>query len=300
MNYELIVNENQNKRIDKYLAENTEFSRSTFKTLINKGEVLVNNKAIKSSYIVQSGDLIVFNYIEDKIKLIPKNIDFEILKEDDHILFINKGKDIIVHPANNDQQDTLVNGLIYKYNTLGNMNSHRPGIVHRLDKDTTGVLVVAKSDEAYEKFVESFSSGLVDRKYYALVHGNIDTNLKINKPIGRNERDRTKMGINYKNGKEAISIVKPIENFENYTLIEVTLKTGRTHQIRVHLSDINHPVVGDLVYGYPNEFNVKTQLLHCYFLGFNHPIRKDYVSVETNVPEYFKEVIRRIERWKGF
>lgn len=296
MKYRLVSEEN-NKRIDKYLAENTEFSRSVIKSLIEDDHVLVNDKAIKSSYKVEIGDVIVFNYIEEKLELIPKEIEFDIYYEDDDILVINKDKDRIVHPASNDQQDTIVNGLLFKYKTLGNMDSTRPGIVHRLDKDTTGLLLIAKNDNAYENLVNDFSNRDVKRKYLALLHGQIDKPIKIDEPIGRNEKDRIKFGINYKNGKKAITQINPIEIYSKYTLAEVELFTGRTHQIRVHAESINHPLVGDLFYGYENEFKIKTQMLHCYYLKFNHPITKTQMEIKTEIPEYFQEVIKNL-KWK--
>ncbi len=303
MKYKLVSNE-KDKRIDKYLAENTDLSRSQIKNLIESKEVFVNNKTIKSSYKVDLFDEIVFSYIEEQIKLIPKEMDLDIVYEDEDLLVINKQKDLIIHPANNDQQDTLVNGLLFRYEKLGNMDSNRPGIVHRLDKDTSGLLVVAKNDFTYETLVEAFSKRQVKRRYYALVHGQVNGSVLIDKPIGRNERDRIKFGINFKNGKKAVTKISPLKVFESYSLLDVELFTGRTHQIRVHLESLGHPVVGDLFYGNKNEFSLDSQLLHCYYLKFTHPRTKEEIKIRTDLPEYFLEILRRIEnesnlKWSG-
>lgn len=295
MHYE-IKSQVQGIRIDKYLSENFDFSRSFFKNLIDKNLVFVNGKTVKSSYKIDIGDLIVFNYIEEKIELFPQEMDLDILYEDEDLAIINKEKNIIVHPTDKKEFNTLVNGLIYKYNKLGNMDSIRPGIVHRLDKDTSGLMVIARTNEAYESLVSQFSRGKVVRKYKALVHGKISGEILIDKPIGRNEKDRIKFAVNYKNGKEAISIVKPLEEFEAYSLVEVELKTGRTHQIRVHLESIGHPVVGDLFYGRENEFKIKSQLLHAYLLIFNHPKTGERLEFIGNLPGEFEEVLRSIRK----
>ena len=283
------------ERIDKYLAKNLELSRSTIKKLIDENKVFVNGQAVKSSYKVSIDDLIVFTYIEEKINLLPKKMDLDIIYEDEDILVVNKKKDTIVHPASNDQDETLVNGLIYKYPELKDLDPVRPGIVHRLDKDTSGALVVAKNKEAYDNLVDQFTKRQVIRKYYAIVHGRIENEIEINKKIGRNEKDRIKMAVNEKNGKEAISLVVPIKVFGAYTLVEVELKTGRTHQIRVHMASISHPVVGDLVYGRANKFGIKTQLLHAYCLEFTHPKRGEQIKITTDLPDDFKDFIKRIE-----
>ena len=174
------------------------------------------------------------------------------------------------------------------------MDSIRPGIVHRLDKDTSGLVVVAKNNKSYNSLVSQFSKGTVERRYKALVHGKVGNNILIDKPIGRNERERIKFAINYKNGKTAISKVNLLESYENYSFVEIELKTGRTHQIRVHLSSINHPVVGDLIYGRKNEFNIQTQLLHAYYLGFKHPKTMERIYYESDIPKEFKDILGRI------
>lgn len=294
MDYKIKV-ENSGERIDKYLANNLELSRSTIKKLIDENKVFVNGQAVKSSYKISIDDLIVFTYIEEKINLVPKKMDLDIIYEDEDILVVNKSKDTIVHPASNNQDDTLVNGLIYKYPELKNLDLVRPGIVHRLDKDTSGALVLAKNKEAYDNLVDQFTKRQVGRKYYAIVHGRIENEIEINKKIGRNEKDRIKMAVNEKNGKEAISLVSPVRVFGAYTLVEVELKTGRTHQIRVHLASINHPVVGDLVYGRENKYGVKTQLLHAYCLEFTHPKTGKQIKITTDLPDDFKDFIKRIE-----
>lgn len=293
MQYE-IKSEKENIRIDKYLTEKFDFSRNFFKNLIDKKLVLVNGNTVKSSYQVNKGDLIVFNYKEEKIVIKPEKINLNIIYEDESIAIIDKPKNMIVHPTDSQVTGTLVNGLLFKYKTLGNMDSIRPGIVHRLDKDTSGLVVVAKNNESYNSLVSQFSKGIVERRYKSLVHGKVGNNILIDKPIGRNERERIKFAINYKNGKTAISKVNLLESYENYSFVEIELKTGRTHQIRVHLSSINHPVVGDLIYGRENEFNIQTQLLHAYYLGFKHPKTMERIYYESDIPKEFKDILGRI------
>ncbi|NLD16722.1 MAG: RluA family pseudouridine synthase [Tissierellia bacterium] len=295
MRYEIRSKED-NIRIDKYLSEKFDFSRNFFKNLIDQKLVVVNGNTVKSSYQVNEGDLIVFRYEEEKITIQPEKMDLDIIYEDEFVAVINKPKNMIVHPTNSLEMNTLVNGLLYRYESLGNMDSIRPGIVHRLDKDTSGLVVIAKTDESYNSLVSQFSEGKVDRLYKALVHGRITNNLIIDKPIGRDEKTRIKFAINYKNGKPAISKVNPIETYEDYSFIEVKLETGRTHQIRVHLSSINHPVVGDLIYGRENEFKIKTQLLHAYYLSFNHPRTMERVHFESAIPKEFEDILGRIRR----
>ncbi|NLW43492.1 MAG: RluA family pseudouridine synthase [Tissierellia bacterium] len=293
MQYE-IKSEKENIRIDKYLTEKFDFSRNFFKNLIDQKLVLVNGNTVKSSYQVNKGDLIVFNYKEEKIVIKPEKINLNIIYEDESIAIIDKPKNMIVHPTDSQVTGTLVNGLLFKYKTLGNMDSIRPGIVHRLDKDTSGLVVVAKNNKSYNSLVSQFSKGTVERRYKALVHGKVGNNILIDKPIGRNERERIKFAINYKNGKTAISKVNLLESYENYSFVEIELKTGRTHQIRVHLSSINHPVVGDLIYGRKNEFNIQTQLLHAYYLGFKHPKTMEKIHYESDIPKEFKDILGRI------
>lgn len=293
MQYE-IKSEKENIRIDKYLTEKFDFSRNFFKNLIDQKLVLVNGNTVKSSYQVNKGDLIVFNYKEEKIVIKPEKINLNIIYEDESIAIIDKPKNMIVHPTDSQVTGTLVNGLLFKYKTLGNMDSIRPGIVHRLDKDTSGLVVVAKNNKSYNSLVSQFSKGTVERRYKALVHGKVGNNILIDKPIGRNERERIKFAINYKNGKTAISKVNLLESYENYSFVEIELKTGRTHQIRVHLSSINHPVVGDLIYGRENEFNIQTQLLHAYYLGFKHPKTMERIYYESDIPKEFKDILGRI------
>lgn len=295
MRYEFKIDKDENIRIDKYLSQHTDFSRSFLQKLIDEDEVFVNDKTVKSSYKLEKGDLIVFDYIEEKIKLRPKKMDLDLIYEDEDISILNKGKNTIVHPARKEDTDTLVNGLLYKYDRLGNSTSIRPGIVHRLDKDTTGLLVIARDDYAYENLVNQFKKGRVKRKYLTICHGQVRKKYLIDKPIGRDERDRRKMTVNYKNGKRAVSAVNPIKVYSDYSLVEVELKTGRTHQIRVHLSDLGFPVLGDLTYGHKNEFNIKTQMLHAYYLELEHPKTKEKIKFKTELPDYFKEVLRRIK-----
>ncbi|MDO5028254.1 MAG: RluA family pseudouridine synthase [Bacillota bacterium] len=299
MDYKFKV-EKSGQRIDKYLSQHLDYSRSIIQKIIDQGHVLVNGQAIKSSYKVNIDDLVVFSYIEEEFILEEKKMDLEIVYEDTDILVINKAKNTIVHPANKDQQDTLVNGLIYAYPKLKDLDPVRPGIVHRLDKDTSGALLVAKNKEAEKKLIDQFSKGSVIRKYLALVHGRLNKEIIIDKKIGRNEKDRIKMAVNEKNGKRAISIVRPIESFGKFSLLEVELKTGRTHQIRVHLASIGYPVVGDLVYGRQNSYGIQSQMLHSYYLEFVHPIAGNLVKIKTDQPSYMKDFIERIKNEENF
>lgn len=293
MKYKFLVKDDKNMRVDKYLSNHTDFSRSFLKKLIDNNKVFVNNNTIKSSYKLEKGDLIVFDYEEEKINLKPKEMNLDLLYEDEDISIINKEKGVLVHPARIGDNDTLVNGLLYRYDNLGNEDSIRPGIVHRLDRDTTGLLVIARDNYSYRNLVDQFKKGRVIRKYLAICHGELRKNYVIDKPIGRDVRDRRKMAINHRNGKRAISVVNPLKVYDGYTLVEVELKTGRTHQIRVHLSDLGFPVVGDMIYGHENKYGIKTQMLHAYFLEFKHPRKKEMMEFKTDIPKYFQSLLRR-------
>lgn len=292
MRREIIVKD-ESERLDKYLANIIDLSRSQIQTQIENGFVTVNGNVEKSNFIINPKDKIEFIYEEESKIIKPHDLDIDVIYEDEDIIVVNKPKDMLVYPVK-DEENTLVNGLLYKYDLLGNMYSERPGIVHRLDRDTTGLMVVARNDESYKYLVEKFSKNEVTKKYYVIAHGYIEEKVIIDNPIGRNEKNRTKMDVDTKNSKEAISIVTPLEYFKDYTLAEVEIITGRTHQIRVHLKSINHPVVGDLVYGYKNKFGIKTQLLHCYHLSFIHNAKNKTAVFETGIPEYFFDFLRKI------
>lgn len=298
--YEIYVDSESNERLDSYVAKQIEgISRTYVHKLIKEGLILVNNKKIKPRYIVKYGDFIHIDLPEPKrIELNPENIPLNILYEDSDIVVVNKPKGMVVHPAPGNESGTLVNALLYQIDTLSSENKDsRPGIVHRLDKDTSGLLVVAKSNVAYRSLLEQFKKRTVKRRYVALVHGKLNIEkATINAPIGRNPVNRKTMAVIDENSKEAITHYKILQEFNEHTLLEITLETGRTHQIRVHMLYIKHPIVGDSVYSRKkNRFGIKTQLLHASNLGFIHPTSGEYIEFEAEVPEDFKEIIRLLE-----
>lgn len=293
----IIVNEGQSgMRLDAYVALNIEdMSRMAVKRLIEEENIKVNGIVSKVSYKVQVGDIIEINKPEAKqLDLKAQDIPVEVVYEDSDIIVVNKPKGLVVHPANGNWDGTLVNAImaICKDSLSGIGGEVRPGIVHRLDKDTSGLLIIAKNDKAHMNMSNQIKDRQVKKVYYALVRGVVTENeATINMPIGRSNKDRKKMAVT-KNGKEAITHFKVIERFEKYTLLEVKIDTGRTHQIRVHLSEIGHPVVGDEVYSNgKNEFNVHGQLLHAKSLDFKHPITGKNIHLEAELPEEFKSVL---------
>lgn len=288
------------KRIDAYLAENTEFSRANVQRLIENGKILVNNSNSKVSYKIQINDEITIE--EEKPKetsLIAQDIPVDILYEDNDIIVVNKPKGMVVHPANGNPDGTLVNAImsICKDSLSGIGGEIRPGIVHRLDKDTSGVIVVAKNDKAHINMSEQIKNHEVEKTYIALVKGFVKENeATVNMPIGRSTKDRKKMAVN-KNGKNAVTHFKVIERFDKYTLLEVKIETGRTHQIRVHLTQIGYPIVGDVVYSNgKNEWNIQGQCLHAKSLKFKHPITGEEMFIEAPLPEYFEKIISELNK----
>lgn len=288
------------KRIDSYLASNTESSRVTIQRLIENEKVLVNGKKTKDSYKIQLNDEITIEEEKPKeIELKAQDIPVEILYEDKDIIVVNKPKGMVVHPANGNLDGTLVNAVmaICKDSLSGIGGEIRPGIVHRLDKDTSGAIIVAKNDKAHINLSEQIKNHQVEKTYIALVKGFVKENeATINMPIGRSTKDRKKMAVN-KNGKNAVTHFKVIERFRNYTLLEVKIETGRTHQIRVHLSEIGYSIVGDTVYSNgKNEWNIDGQCLHAKSLKFKHPITGKEMFIEAPLPEYFKNVILELKK----
>ena len=287
------------KRIDAYLAENTEFSRANVQRLIENENIKVNGKKVKVSYKIQKDDEILIEYEEPKeISLKAQDIPVDVLYEDDDIIVINKPKGMVVHPANGNPDGTLVNAVmaICKDSLSGIGGEIRPGIVHRLDKDTSGVIIVAKNDKAHINLSEQIKNHTVEKTYIALVKGFVKENeATINMPIGRSTKDRKKMAVN-KNGKNAVTHFKVIERFRNYTLLEVKIETGRTHQIRVHLSEIGYPIVGDTTYSNgKNEWGIEGQCLHAKSLRFKHPINGKEMFIEAPLPQYFEDVISELK-----
>lgn len=288
------------KRLDLFvISVIKDLSRMNAKRLIEDGNVQVNSKNSKVSYKVQNGDIIEIHIPEAKqLDLKAQEIPIEVVYEDSDIIVVNKPKGLVVHPANGNWYGTLVNAImaICKDSLSGIGGEVRPGIVHRLDKDTSGLLIIAKNDKAHINMSNEIKNRKVKKVYIALVRGIVAENeATINMPIGRSNKDRKKMAV-VKNGKEAITHFKVIKRFDKYTLLEVKIDTGRTHQIRVHLSEIGHPVVGDEIYSNgKNEFGVHGQLLHAKSLDFKHPITGKDMHLEAELPEEFKNVLKKLE-----
>lgn len=298
--YELYVGEDEGERLDVFLSkELDEVSRTYIQKLVKEKLVIVNNKIRKSSYLVEEGDHIVVQFPRPKVlQVLAEDIPIDIVYEDNDLVVVNKPQGLVVHPAPGNYTGTLVNGLLFHIDKLSSINGIiRPGIVHRLDKDTSGLLIVAKTDKAHRLLSESIKNREVGRNYIALVHGIIKQNEDtINLPIGRSSADRKKMAVTYKNSKEAITDYRVLSRYDNYSLVELSLRTGRTHQIRVHMAHINHPIVGDPAYSRrKNEFGLDKQMLHAYKLGFLHPISKDYLEFEIELPRYFKDILKNIQ-----
>lgn len=295
--------EKDGKRIDVYLSEKIkDLSRVAVQRLVANGKVLVNGKNVKSSYKVQEGDNIeVEEEVPVEVSLKAQKIPLEIIYEDKDIIVVNKPKGMVVHPANGNPDGTLVNAImaVCKDSLSGIGGEIRPGIVHRLDKDTSGVIIVAKNDKAHINLSEQIKEHKVKKTYMALVRGIIKENeATINMPIGRSEKDRKKMAVT-KKGKEAITHFKVMQRYDKYTLLQVNIETGRTHQIRVHLSQIGYPIVGDEVYSNgKNEWNIKGQCLHAKSLEFTHPITGKNMYLEAKLPQYFEEILTDLRNRK--
>lgn len=293
---EKIISENGNIRLDVFVAQNSkDLSRTMIQKLIEEGQIQVNGQNKKISYKVQEGDNITINIPEVKeIGLKAQNIPVEVVYEDNDIIVVNKPKGMVVHPANGNLDGTLVNAIMAKCKeSLSGIGGElRPGIVHRLDKDTSGLLIVAKNDKAHIQMSEAIKNREVKKIYIALVRGIVqEDEATINMPIGRSTKDRKKMAVT-KNGKEAVTHFKVLKRYPRYTLLEIKIDTGRTHQIRVHMAEIGHPVVGDMVYSNgKNEFGIEGQMLHAKSLEFKHPITGKQMHLEAELPQYFKEII---------
>ena len=294
------IQENQQMRLDKYLAEQfPEQTRSYLQKLIKDGEVLVNGKNVKTGYQLSKGDEVSVSIPEPKeLDVEPQKMDLDIVYEDEDVILINKPKGMVVHPAPGHTSDTLVNGLLYhcKDNLSGINGVARPGIVHRIDRDTTGILIVCKNDMSHNSIAAQLKEHSINRRYRALVHGNIKEDQgTVEGAIGRHPVDRKKMAINERNGKPAVTHYTVLERFGNYTLIECKLETGRTHQIRVHMTSIGHPLVGDEVYGSAKApFKLQGQCLHAMVLGFVHPRNGEYMEFSAELPAYFEELLRKL------
>ena len=299
-----INEENVGKRIDSFIPSiKKDISRSMVQKLIEEKNIKVNGKETKHSYKLKLNDEIEISIPEAKeIDLKAQDIPLDIIYEDDDIIVINKPKGMVVHPANGNPDGTLVNAVmaICKDSLSGIGGEIRPGIVHRLDKDTSGAIIVAKNDKAHVNLSEQLKEHKVKKTYLALVRGIIKENeATINMPISRSNKDRKKMDVN-KEGKEAITHFKVLRRYKNkYTLLQINLETGRTHQIRVHLSYIGYPIIGDEVYSNgKNEWGIKGQCLHAWKLEFMHPITKEKISLEAEIPEYLKNILKELEEEK--
>lgn len=286
-------------RIDKYLSEILNGkSRSFIQGLIEKENIRVNTKLIKSNYKLKSCDEIEITIPEAEVlKVDPEDIEIEILYEDKDIIVVNKQQGMVVHPAPGNYNKTLVNALLFHCKDLSSINGViRPGIVHRIDKDTSGVLVIAKNDNAHNMLAAQLKDHSMSREYYALVEGKFKNNYgTVDKPLGRDKKNRLKIAIT-ENGRNAVTHYEVLERYDaSYTLIKCKLETGRTHQIRVHMASLGHPLVGDPLYGFKKQrFKLKGQMLHAKKLGFIHPTKNEYIEFITELPEYFQEILQKL------
>ena len=300
MKKEILVENDMQKRIDAFLTENTDYSRTAIQRLIDEDKIKVNGKKEKSSYKVQYGDKIEIEEEPAKeIELKAQDIPIEILFEDNDIIVVNKPKGMVVHPANGNPDGTLVNAImsICKDSLSGIGGEIRPGIVHRLDKNTSGAIIIAKNDKAHINLSEQLKNHEIKKTYIALVRGIVkENNATINMPIARSKKDRKKMDVD-KNGKEAITHFKVLNRFQDCTLLEINIETGRTHQIRVHLSHIGYPIIGDDVYSNgKNKWNIEGQCLHAKSLDFKHPITGKQMHIDAPIPEYLEKILIELKK----
>ena len=294
---EVVVSDSSNERIDKYLSNNTSLSRTLISKMIDGEFIKVNDKKTKNNYKVKDGDKInIDETYQVEQDILPEKMDLDIVYEDKDIMVINKPSGLVVHPVNGNYSHTLVNGLMYYTNNLSDINGDvRPGIVHRIDKDTSGLIIVAKNNKAHEILSKYFQDKSITRKYIALLKGELNTDsATIDAPIGRSDVDRKKMAVTSKNSKNAVSHLKVLKRYKGYTLVEFKLDTGRTHQIRVHANYIGHPLYNDPVYTNDkcSEFG---QFLHSYSMDFKHPITGENMHFECELPEYFKKHLEILE-----
>ncbi len=284
------------KRLDVFLNEQiADITRSQIKKSVEAGETLVNGEVSKAGRILKVGDVVDFNEIGNEINAFPEDIPLDIVYEDNDLAVINKPQGMTVHPAPGNYNGTLVNAILHHFNgQISDVGGNiRPGIVHRIDKDTSGLLVVAKNNQAHFNLAKQIAEKSCKRQYVALLEGAVkEDSGTINQPIGRSESDRKKMAV-VQGGKIAITHFEVLERFENYTLMQFDLETGRTHQIRVHSKFIGHPIVGDKVYGYKvQKFKLDGQLLHARKLSFTHPTTKEFMTFECDIPDYFTKILK--------
>lgn len=296
-----ITEEDAGMRIDRYLSLKPDLpSRSYLQKLIEDLSVKVDNRPVKANYRLQKGNIILVEIPEPKeLEVVAQKMDLDIVYEDSDLLIVNKPKGMVVHPAAGHEDQTLVNGLLYhcKGELSGINGVMRPGIVHRIDRDTTGLLIVCKNDFAHASIAEQLKVHSITRRYHAIVSGEFSEDGTVDAPIGRNPNDRMKMAINHKNGKEAVTHYKVLETLKKYTYVECSLETGRTHQIRVHMSEVGHPLLGDEVYGPAKcPFALEGQTLHAKVIGFNHPRTGEYVEFDSELPEYFQKLLTKLRK----
>lgn len=299
--YELTADES-GERIDKFLSRNYEnLSRSYIQKLLKDGNIIVNKLAVKANYKIASGDVIHIRIPESEpLDILPENIPLDILYEDSDILIVNKPKGMVVHPSPGHYTHTLVNAVLYHCggNLSGINGVIRPGIVHRIDMNTTGSLLICKNDRAHQILAEQLKEHSITRRYHAIVHGNIkEDSGTVNAPIGRHPADRKKMSTKSQHGRHAVTHYRVLERFGSYTYIECELETGRTHQIRVHMSSIGHPILGDDVYGPARcPFKLEGQTLHAKTLGIIHPSTKEYMEFDAPLPQYFQNLLTMLRK----
>ena len=296
----LVGEEEEGDRLDVYLSEQLgDMSRSYIQKIIKDKKVEVNNKIEKAKYLVKEEDKVKIEIPAPKLlEVLAQDIPIDIVYEDNDVLIVNKPQDMVVHPAPGNYDNTLVNAILYHCkDKLSSINGViRPGIVHRIDKDTSGLLMIAKNNNAHNSLAEQLKDHSITREYEFICHGVVeDDKITVNKPIGRNPKDRLKMAV-VKDGKHAVTHFEVVERFENFTHMRARLETGRTHQIRVHALSINHPLLGDPIYGPKNtKFKLNGQTLHAKKLGFIHPTTNKYIEFDSELPEYFKEIIKKLK-----
>lgn len=292
-----LISTKDNLRIDKYLAENTEYSREFIQKLITNNLVLLNDKKVKASTKVMLNDIIVINPEEliPETNIVPVKMALDIVFEDDYLMVINKPSGLVVHPGSGNYNNTLVNGLMYYTNNLSDVDNVRPGIVHRIDKDTSGLLLIAKTNKVHELLTDYFKEKKVKREYIALLNGVFpDSSATIDAPIGRDKKNREKMTVTAENSKNAITHLKVLKRYNKYTLVSCTLETGRTHQIRVHTAYIGYPVHNDPLYSKDTKGDFG-QFLHSANMNFIHPITKKEMNFTSPLPKYFNDFLTNLD-----
>jgi 23S rRNA pseudouridine1911/1915/1917 synthase len=295
-----ITDELTNQRLDKMLAAyNEDWSRSQVQTWVKNGYVTLEGNPVKGNYKCKTGEQIIITIPEPELlDVVPEPLDLEIVYEDEDVAVVNKPRGMVVHPAPGHPRGTLVNGLMYQIKDLSGINGVlRPGIVHRIDMDTSGLLMVAKNDKAHESLVNQLKAKTTTRKYKAIVHGVIEHDQgTIDAPLGRDKKDRQKMAVTSENSKDAVTHFTVLNQFKDYTYVECQLETGRTHQIRVHMNYIKHPVAGDPKYGPKKSLDINGQALHAAVLGFQHPTTNEYMEFEAPLPQDMEELLDYLQK----